>query len=301
MVMESISYETLLDQLHDGIYFLDGERRITYWNKGAERITGHDRAEVVGTVCAADLLGHLDANGAPVYGEECPLALCMTDGVVRERELYFRHKNGQSVPVITRISPILNSRGEAIGALEVFSDNTSKLYAKHRIEELEELALICPLTGVGNRRYAQITLQNAFEELRRYGWGFGLLFIDIDRFKDINDTHGHPVGDEVLRMTAHALRASLRSFDFVGRWGGEEFLVILPNTTDDILTRVAERCRLLIGESSFQTEGKEIRVTVSIGAVIANADESADDCVERADKLMYRSKADGRNRVTIEA
>ncbi len=300
MVMESISYENLLDQLHDGVYFLDGERRITYWNKGAERITGYDRSEVVGVACAPDFLGHLDGKGGPVFGEDCPLELSMKDGLVRERELYFRHKNGQSVPVITRISPILNSRGESIGALEVFSDNTSKVYARQRIEELEELALICPLTGVGNRRYAQVTLQNAFEELRRYGWGFGLLFIDIDRFKDINDTYGHPVGDEVLRMTACALRASLRSFDFVGRWGGEEFLVILPNTTDDMLARIAERCRTLIQESSFQSEGREIRVTVSIGAVIADPDETADDCVERADKLMYQSKANGRNRVTLE-
>ncbi len=299
MVLQNITHETLLEHLHDGVYIVDQDRRITYWNRGAERITGHDRNDVLDKVCAPDFLGHVDDRGGSVFKGECPLSLCMRDGNIREKELFFRHKAGHAVPVITRISPVLNNRGEAIGALEVFSDNTSKMYAKQRIEELEELALICPLTSVGNRRYAQMTLQNAIEELRRYDWNFGLLFVDIDHFKAINDTYGHPVGDEVLCMVAQALRSCLRSFDFVGRWGGEEFVVILPNITDDMLEKVAERCRINIEESKLQSGGKEVGVTVSIGAVLADPNETADQCVERADTLMYQSKANGRNRTTL--
>ncbi len=299
--MADISYETLLDHLPDGVYFIDENALITYWNQGAERITGYPRKEVVGTVCHTDFLGHLNGDGDRVYGEESPLSLSMQDGETREIELFLRHKEGHTVPVYTRVSPIRNSRGEAIGALEVFSDNSSAYNAKQRIEELEEMALICPLTEVGNRRYAQIYLQNAFEELRRYDWPFGLLFVDIDHFKVVNDTYGHEVGDQVLHMVANALRSSLRSFDFVGRWGGEEFVLILPNITDDVLGAVAERCRRLIEESAYQHEGKPVQITVSIGGVLADPDETPVECVQRADKLMYRCKVEGRNRVMLDA
>lgn len=300
MAAEDISYEALLDQLHDGVYLVDEHKIVTYWNRGAERITGYNRDEVLGREYAPDFLGHLDENGASLFNGECPISQCLQAGTTREADLLLKHKDGHRVPVYTRISAILNNRGNTIGALEVFSDNTSKVYARQRIEKLEEMALRDPLTGVGNRRHTQMHLRYAFEELRRYGWVFGMLFVDIDHFKRINDAYGHQVGDEVLRMVAHALSASLRVFDFVGRWGGEEFIIILPNITDDVLAMIAERCRRLVEESGYQHEGKELKVTVSIGAVLGNPDDTVEECVERADKLMYQSKAAGRNRTTIE-
>lgn len=300
MLGRDISYENLLDQLNDGVFFLDPNQIITYWNRGAERISGFSRAEVIGSVCRPSFLGHLDKTAHPVFGNESPGALCLRDGQIREEELYIRHKNGQLVPVFTRISPIVNTLQEVIGVMEVFTDNTSKVAALRRIEELEELALVCPVTQVGNRRYAEMALANAFEELKRYDWAFGVLFVDIDNFKHVNDTHGHKTGDEVLRMVALALKSSLRTFDFVGRWGGEEFVVILPNINDEVLARVAERCRGVIEESRYQCEGKEVRVTVSIGAGIARSEETPATLIERVDRLMYGSKEAGRNRVTID-
>jgi len=294
-----ISHEALLDHLYDGVYFIDEQHAVTYWNRGAERITGYDRKEVVGRSCLPDFLEHRDTEGGMLFEGKCPAAVSMEDGAVREREVFIKHRDGHSVPVMIRSSPILNSRGDAIGGIEVFSDNSSKIYAKQRIEELEEMALLCPLTGAGNRRYAQIQLRNAFDELRRYGWPFGLLFVDIDHFKQVNDTYGHAAGDEVLCMVAHALDSSLRSFDFVGRWGGEEFIVILPNSNEEVLSAVAERCRRLIEESVTKYEGKDIRVTVSMGAVIADPEETPEMCMDRADRLMYQSKANGRNRITL--
>ncbi len=300
MASENISSETLLDHLPDGVCLVDRNEHIIFWNRGAERITGHSRDAVQGSSCAEDILGHADERGRPAFGDRHPALLCMEDQQTREGEYFVRHRDGGYFPVFMRIRPIVNSVGEVIGALEVFSDAAPQVATRKRIQELEELALLCPLTGVGNRRYAQMALNNAFEELRRYGWSFGLLFVDIDEFKKINDTYGHGVGDEVLQMVAHALRASLRSFDFVGRWGGEEFVVILPNITDDVLEAVAERCRRVVEESAYQHMGKQIQVTVSVGAVLADPEETADACVERADNLMYQSKSAGRNRVTTD-
>ena len=293
MLRGDISHELVLDQLHDGVYFVDEDGRITFWNRGAERITGYTREEMIGRTSSPALLGHTDEEGLSVSGDQTPVLLALEDGEIREQELYLRHKTGDLVPVMIRVSPIHNSLGETIGGLEVFSDNSSRMLAKRRIEELEAIALICPLTGVGNRRYAQLSLQDAVEEYQRYGRAFGVLFADIDLFKQVNDNHGHSVGDAVLSMTAQALKQSVRSIDFVGRWGGEEFVLILPNVNDERLATVAERCRSNVENSVCQQNGKAIQVTISIGAILAIQGESAEECLERADKLMYTSKANG--------
>jgi diguanylate cyclase (GGDEF)-like protein len=134
----------------------------------------------------------------------------------------------------------------------------------------------------------------------RYGWPFGLLFVDVDEFKRINDEHGHLTGDEVLRMVAQTLSRSVRSFDFVGRWGGEEFIAIIRNATEKTLRSVANRCRTLIENSSLIDHEREIRVTISIGATLARHEDSMETLFQRADQLMYQSKAAGRNRISCD-
>jgi len=297
--VENVTPETLLDNIQDGVYFVDAYGQVSYWNKGAERITGYSRGDMLGSLGAAPFGAHLNKDGELLFPEKNPVESALESGETCEHEAWFRHKEGRLVPVFTRVNPIRNGSGSIIGALEVFSDNSSRVKARQRIEELEEIALIDPLTEVGNRRYAQLALSNAFEEMRRYQWEFGLLFADIDEFKALNDTYGHQVGDQILRMVAHALRSSLRSVDFVGRWGGEEFLVVLPNITDEILEMVGERCRVQVEQSVYQHDGKPLTVTVSLGAVIGLADETPEACVDRADRLLYVSKQNGKNRITF--
>ena len=136
--------------------------------------------------------------------------------------------------------------------------------------------------------------------MERYGWPFGVLFVDIDRFKEVNDTLGHEVGDRVLRMVARTLSADQRSFDLLGRWGGEEFLVILTNVTDEGLWSIAERSRIRVQESSAGLEdGQSVSVTVSIGGTMAEKGDTLESLVRRADRRMYLSKSAGRNRVTV--
>jgi len=295
----NVTYELLLEHLKDGVCYIDPAGKVTFWNQGAERITGYTREEVASSNGSVDTLQHTDESGNRRYERETPLQKAIVDGTTHEEELFLRHKSGHLVPVLTRVSPIKNSLGEIIGALEVFSDNTSKLHAHQRIQQLEAMALLCPLTGVGNRRYAVVSLENAFEEMRRYNWTFGLLFLDIDHFKAVNDTHGHAIGDEVLKEVANRLRSALRSFDFVGRWGGEEFLILLPNVDAKVLAKVAERCRDRVASQPIQTHRGPLEVTASIGGVMAHCEETPDACVERADRLMYTAKAQGRNRVVL--
>ena len=137
------------------------------------------------------------------------------------------------------------------------------------------------------------------EELKRYGWPLGAVFIDIDHFKRVNDSHGHDAGDAVLKTVARTLLESSRGFDILGRWGGEEFLGLIQNVDEDRLGAVSERLRALVAASSVRHDDAEIRVTVSIGATLARNDDTPEELVKRADSLMYESKRTGRDRVTL--
>jgi len=300
MADDTLFYKELLDNLSDGVYFVDAQRRITYWNKGAERITGYSSDMVVNHLCSENILTHMNVEGCLLCGGECPLYKTMEAGSYHEEEVFLHHKDGHRVPVWVKVSPIKDREGRIVGAVEVFSDNSSKVAAIKKMEELQALALLDPLTGLGNRRYCDMALLDRITELERYGWPFGLLFMDLDNFKTINDTFGHETGDEVLRVVSKTLLTSTRSNDFIGRWGGEEFLVLLSNLTRERLLELANRFRGLVSRSSFQRGGITIQVTVSIGATLAQPGESPQALMKRADDLMYRSKSLGRNRVTMD-
>jgi diguanylate cyclase (GGDEF)-like protein len=224
----------------------------------------------------------------------------MEDGCPREAEVFMRHQSGHRVPVSVRASPVRNGGGQITGAVEVFSDNSAKNAAEDKIVQLEGLALLDPLTGVGNRRHVEIRLQAALGGFERYGWAYGVLFLDVDHFKKVNDTAGHEAGDQVLRMVARTLAGSLRSVDSFGRWGGEEFVAVVTNTTEDDLRVVAERCRCLVEHSALEADTGRIRVTISVGGSMARTGDTTETLMERADRLMYRAKTGGRNRVEFE-
>jgi diguanylate cyclase (GGDEF)-like protein len=151
---------------------------------------------------------------------------------------------------------------------------------------------------VGNRRYGEMTLSTRIYELQAHAIPFGVLFMDIDHFKRFNDQYGHKTGDDVLVMVARSISHSLRKMDVVARWGGEEFVVILPGASRMVIQSLAERIRILIEHSFFLVADDKLSVTVSIGATSSQTDDTAESIVSRADRLMYLSKSGGRNRVT---
>jgi diguanylate cyclase (GGDEF)-like protein/PAS domain S-box-containing protein len=299
MNQDEIFYKTLLDNLRDGVYFVDHDRNIKYWSKGAERITGYTAAEVLGKSCSDNILLHVDKDGNSICSEICPLGNTLTDGRDRNAEAYLHHKDGHRVPITMHVASIPDENGSTIGGVEIFTDNTPATMAFERLAELERMAYVDELTGLANRRYAEITLRSRIEELQRYGWRFGVLFIDIDRFKDINDQYGHDLGDEVLRMVAKTLQNSVRAFDVVSRWGGEEYVVVIAHVEGNELNSSANRCRLLVERSSIPA-APTLVVTISLGATLARTEDTVDSIIKRVDTLMYKSKQAGRNRLTVE-
>lgn len=167
---------------------------------------------------------------------------------------------------------------------------------QERNAELEQLSHTDTLTGLHNRRHLDSELNRYHEVARRHGDSVGLILLDIDHFKAVNDTYGHPTGDQVLCEFANRLRSRLRTGDIAGRWGGEEFLVILPGTDAGNTYRVAERIRLAIAACPIATGGHQIPVTVSGGCVVDAAATPA-QLVSIADGRLYEAKNAGRNRI----
>lgn len=292
-------YKRILDSLYDGVYLVDLDRRITYWNAGAERITGYGPEEAVGRRCQDGFLVHVDDRGNSLCRTGCPLSTTMANGQPLEVEIYLQHRDGHRLPIFVRAAPIRDATGRVVGAVEVFSDNSRVAAMSDLNKELRRLSLLDPLTEVGNRRFLEQQFMARLGEQDRYGWRVGVLFVDVDRFKEINDGYDHIVGDRVIRMVAQTLVNGIRSFDIVGRWGGDEFVVLIVNVDEEQLHTISEKLRRLVESSGFTEGGKSIRVTVSVGAVLAAAGETPEAVVRRADRLMLASKTAGRNRVTI--
>jgi diguanylate cyclase (GGDEF)-like protein/PAS domain S-box-containing protein len=291
-------YQDLLDNVSDGVYFVNLDRNITYWNGGAERISGYGADEVLGHSCAEGLLRHVTDSGQQLCRLGCPLLAVMDDGKSREADVFMHHKDGHRVPITVRGQALRSPDGQIVGSVEVFhTRGTNPFAALHRDRKDDSLDTV---TGLAPRRFGELQLKALTQAVAEQSTTLGVLYIDADHFKDVNDTFGHKTGDEVLRMVGQSIVNGLRRGDVPVRWGGEEFLALLPGADQAGLAGAAERVRMLAENSWIQKGEVQVRVTISVGATMAVPTETDDDLVDRADKFMYASKQGGRNRVTTD-
>ncbi|HEY9053250.1 MAG TPA: sensor domain-containing diguanylate cyclase [Rectinemataceae bacterium] len=298
--MRRTQIETVLNLVGDGAYTTDLERRIQFWNPAAEKITGYSSAEVLGKKCSDNILRHVTAEGEELCLKGCPLQATIEDGLSREIEVYLHHKDGYRVPVFVRSAALHSGDGPLGSALEIFSDRSDTSSLMSELETLRRESLRDPLTGLGNRRYLEIMAETRFAAYKAEAVGFGLLLLDIDRFKRINDEHGHLAGDRVLSMVGKTILGAIRPVDSAVRYGGEEFVILVPNCDRKILEDIAERIRSLVAASWLDLEsGSSLSVTVSIGGATVRPQDGLESLLERADGRMYVCKETGRNRTLV--
>lgn len=163
-------------------------------------------------------------------------------------------------------------------------------------QELAYHAATDALTGLPNRRAMEWQLAAEHARSQRHHRHYGVIMADIDRFKLVNDTHGHDVGDEVLRLLADRMTSAVRTEDEVGRWGGEEFMILLPDTDQEDVMVVAEKIRQRVAEEAFPTSVGELAVTISLGVAVYDGEEEYIAVVKRSDVALYQAKNNGRNR-----
>ena len=286
-------FKRLLDEVHDGIYFVDPARTIRYWNRGAEKITGFAAAEVVGRHCYHDIMCHIDEEGRRTCEGKCPLDIALRAESTGVRRLYVRNKAGMRVPVDVVGTPIHDrDTGEVIGAVEIFRDASAYEEVERAHLVIAKLAATDTLTGLLNRRQMEIELELEVSRCHRLGLPLTVLFGDVDYLKRVNDDHGHACGDDLLRAVARVLQTGTRPYDRVSRFGGDEFVILLPETGIETGSEIAQRLRDGVGEIelSCRRVAGSPRPVISIGLAEMKVGESWADLLNRADEDLYRAK-----------
>jgi len=263
----------------------DCEGMITEISSAFCAISGFSQEEIIGA--NHRIVRHPDMP-SQVYEE---MWKKLKKGLTWEGELQNRHKNGSAYWVKAVIAPLYNEVGIKIGYTAIHEDITDK-------KRIEELSITDRLTGLYNRLKLDELFASYLHVQARYPLGFAVALLDIDIFKSVNDTYGHQVGDSVLQELAHLLTDNIRQEDVAARWGGEEFLILLPGTSLKNGTVLCEKLRSIIEKTSFKTVG---HVTVSFGITHYCHGDDEKSMVARADKALYRAKANGRNLVESEA
>lgn len=282
-------YLEIINNLCDGVYFVDTERRITFWNKAAEEITGYKKEEIVGKCCQSNLLNHIDKDGRPLCLLGCPLYATIIDGRQRKDEVFLRHKEGHRIPILVNIFPIIED-GNTNGAIEIFTPKSPIVYEDDLIERLSNLAMNDQLTGLANRRKIESYLEYNLHEMKRFHNKFCVAFLDIDYLDKFNTTYGRETGDAVLVSISKSIMHIVRNGDLFGRWGGEEFIGIFEIKNDYEATLMAEKMRILVSKSEIPHEGKTLSVTASLGVTVARDDDTVESLIKRVDSLTNQSK-----------
>ncbi len=273
----------------NAIIIADGERRIRAVNKAYTQITGYPASEVVGRNPRLQKSGRHDRK---FYQD---LWRSVEVNGHWQGEIWNRRKNGEIYPAWENISAVRDDRSRIIGYVSVFTDITS---IKESEAKLDYLAHHDALTGVANRLLLNVHLEALIPRARRRrSQGFALLFLDLDRFKSVNDVYGHEYGDRLLQMVTTRVRSCVRAEDMLARVGGDEFVLVLEDISEPTdVARMAEKI-IEVTAQPFNIEGREILTSMSIGISMYPDDgETGEDLVRAADTAMYSAKLRGRNR-----
>lgn len=290
---------SVFNQVQDAVVWLDKDRRIVYWNKAAETISGREAAAVLGKACTEQPSLFVDFGGVNICRDKCPVAMTLKDGSPRTLDVYLQHKEGFRTPASLRIIPVFKDDGEIIGAVETFTGTAPKVTLPLSLTELDKMGLVENETGIPSKQYLDMAMATRLEEFQKYGLAFGLIYVDIDNYGKILERYGRFNAGKIVRTVARTLCKNVRFFDIVGRWGTEEFLVLLLNIDEGRLDIVANKLRLLVAESYITTETGMLNATVSMGASLVLRYDTVESLVKRGEQLMLHSKWLGKNRVSM--
>jgi diguanylate cyclase (GGDEF)-like protein len=290
---------SVLDQIQDAVVWVDGNRKVVYWNKAAERISGREAASVLGQACSELPALFTDLGGVDICRDKCPVAMTLKDGAPRTLDVYLHHKEGFRTPASLRIIPVFKDGGEIIGAVETFTGTAPKVTIPLALAELEKMGLVDSESGIPSKQYLDMTLNTRLEEFQKYGLSFGMIYVDIDNYGKILEKQGRFNASKIIRTVARTLHKNIRFFDIVGRWGTEEFVIILLNIDEGRLDIVANKLRLLVAESYITTETGMLNTTVSMGASLVLRYDTVESLIKRGEQLMMHSKWLGKNRVSM--
>ncbi|OHB33823.1 MAG: hypothetical protein A2X84_10560 [Desulfuromonadaceae bacterium GWC2_58_13] len=289
--------KTITDVLGEGVYLLDQERRLIFMNPEAERLLGYGFDELAGKRIHEFIYGQ-HGDGTRFNPSSSPLIISLTEGrEFKDPDAVFICKSGYLLPVAVICRPILENNRHA-GTVIAFHDITEQKKSQESLEAvnriLEKQASTDPLTGILNRLKLSQQLDTEMKRAKRYATPLSILLLDIDNFKSVNDGYGHLTGDAVLKEMAHLISGKLRDSDIFARWGGEEFMILIPDCDISQAKACAEKLCRAIAENPFSVSTP---VTASFGVAGMRPEDTHESLTNRADQALYLAKQNGRNRV----
>ncbi len=280
----------ILSSTAEGVIGVDQKGQTTFVNMAAQKMVQYSQDELIGKHIH-DWIFHDDESSTSHLIAQCQITRCLKSGVHHQVKIEaFNRKDGSHFPIECQATPLVEEGGFQ-GAVITFRDITDRLKTE---QALQHKASFDRLTGIYNRLKFEELLEQAILESNRYKRPLSLAMFDIDHFKLINDAHGHQVGDEVLKEVAKLAKMTLRDVDSLARWGGEEFMILAPETTLEGMTNIAEKVRNTIACHPFSIAK---RVTVSFGVAQFKEREAENEFLKRTDDALYIAKQLGRNRV----
>ncbi len=292
-------YRLVLEGLQTGVYIVDRELRILFWNDGAERITGYLRQDVVGAFCRDQLIAN-DLRSKNVLGDAAAsLHEVLRDGKPTVMNVSLRHKAGHRVFVRLRAVPIRNNHGSIIGAAETIEEDLSSSDWDRRQSKLAGYGCLDPVTGVLTDSFTLSHLRESLATYTEHHVPFGVAIVEIDRLDYLRSTYGAAVIAAVLRVAAQTLENSLRPTDFLGRHGEHRFLAILVECAESDVEKVSERLKKMVASSEVQWWGDQWSITASVGCTSVRPSDTVESLIERAEVALGESLQTGGNRVCI--
>jgi diguanylate cyclase (GGDEF)-like protein/PAS domain S-box-containing protein len=294
---------------------IDHEHRVTHWNRACAVLTGLPASELIGTrqqwrafypderPCMADLVldGAMEEKVAQYYGTKKYHRSQVVEGGFEAEDFFANFGSGGRWLYFTA-APLRDAHGNVVGAIETLQDVTEQKRAEEHLRQSEERyrvqSITDGMTGLYNARHFAQRLREEMDRCQRYQHSLALMVLDVDNFKLFNDTYGHVQGDQVLIRLAECINHCLRRTDQAFRYGGEEFVALLPETDLDRAEAAAERVRALFADAEIcPLPNQAVQCTASIGVTIFIPGESPRDFVARADSGTYEAKRQGKNRV----
>jgi len=283
--------QQIVHNASDAIITMDLSGRILTANPAVKALFGHEPDGLIGKDLASLF------PGTPARAELDQMLRAGRNGSPWSGELHARHKDGRKLLVQMSLSLLRDRRGKTVCLIGIARDTTER---RQLLDRLKRLSITDNLTGLFNHRYFHDRLHYEFLRARRYGQSLACIMIDADYFKNVNDTYGHLVGDEVLKGIADLIRRATRAVDVAARYGGEEFAVLLPNTDLAGAARCAHHIWETIGGADIETRQGKLKITVSLGVSALEPDlEDEEELHRRADTALLAAKRRGRNNVCL--
>lgn len=292
-------YRAILDTIQEGIYFVDLDRRIVFWNRGAEQLTGYLSQEVIGRQCQDNILLHADEHGNVLCHRGCPLAATAADGKPRKTILFVRHKEGHRIPVWVAARPLFSPAGEIAGAVEVFSYQPVSLLSP-QLATPDNLAAEPRAEWYENPESLEIRAERTLLALRQRGRPTGLLYLEIDNFRRLDYRYGRDAERKTIQVVSKTLCLSLRAEDAGGLWRPGAFLLLFETDNLNSLVRAADRLKNLIGATCFPWWENTVLITASVGATLLQPMDTMASAVSRAQQLAAAAAGQGGNRVAAD-